>query len=137
MTINDSGTTFWSPITFRNGATFSGPQAPYTKTEMADTINRATIATPLYSGFISSIGTINNSSGYYTFTVGKSVTGQYAINFGTALSSSNYTVLVTLRVSTASMSSYSNQPTIGFTIFTFNSSGVATDIGFSFRVILS
>ena len=100
-------------------------------------LDKAMMGTPLYAGFISGAGIINRDNGYYTFSIGKGVTGQYAIIFGTTLSTNNYTVLITPRVSSPSFASYSNQATTGFTVFTFNSSGTATDIGFSFSVILS
>jgi len=93
-------------------------------------IDKAMMGLPLYAGFISGAGVINNTIGYYTFTVSKSATGVYTINFSTALITNQYVVLITPRVSTPSFASYSNQTTSAVSIYTFNSSGTATDIGF-------
>ena len=189
---NDSGTTFNSPIVFNSTATFSGTNAPYTKTQVdtalalkqatinggASTIvslnlnpnkalvsdaNGKVIASPYvtatevtylygvtdyiqpqignlwsslnaYAGFINGAGTINRDNGYFTFTLSRPSTGVFTITFSIALSTSQYNVQATPRVSTPAFVTYSNQTTTACTFYVFDSTGTAQNYGFSFNI---
>ncbi len=127
-----SGCTIGSDLTCTNDLTVNGSITDhYNKTDV-DSLVEACLDTP-YAGSVSSSGSIDFQKGYYTFTITKMGTGDYRINFGTSLITTNYLVIITPRSgATPTFVSYGARSINDFRIYTFNSSGTSADISFSF-----
>ena len=85
-------------------------------------------------GNINSTGAIATYTGN-TFTVSKTVTGQYNLTFTTPHPRSIYPVMVNANTQNSVWCTMSTQSNTGFRVNCFNSSG-ATDSWFSFLVFL-
>ena len=99
-------------------------------------INNILISYNTYAGFINGTGVINRNNGIYSFTVTRPATGVYTVTFSTTVSTSQYNVQATPRVSTPAFVTYSNQTTTSCTFYVFDSNGVAQNYGFSFNITM-
>lgn len=92
---------------------------------------------PLYGGCAGSTGTIIRDSGLYTYTVIKSATCVYVINFNTAIASNQDAVSAVVRNGVAMLITCSSQTPTACAFCTFNKAGPAVDTQASFSTILT
>ena len=100
-------------------------------------LDKAMIGLPVYAGFINGAGTINRDNGYTPFTLSRPSTGVFTVTFSVALSTSQYNVQATPRISTPGFVTYSNQTTTACTFYVFDNTGTPQNYGFSFNITLS
>lgn len=99
-------------------------------------VNICALGIPQDASYIGNKGTVIRNSGLNDFTLTKSATGTHVVNFGTTLASNQSVCNATVGNAAPMLITDGTQATTSWTMYTWNSSGVATDSQFSFGIIL-